>query len=1857
MTLMNISKQLIKYAMISVFACLLWSGEGRASPMANCVGNNKYQYPHNQLSTNCSTDHCADKGAAEKAGTFTATPSSIKQRDQQGCLWQMPVDTNYTSHISAMVGVRTDYDRNGDGTRPHQGVDVAIKDNDPNAKIYAPAQAIGATYKVGKFLGWGKGKQCTGTSGTCMLCDRMSNITLTHKRGSSNKQRGCDTYKTVFYHVQNIQTSKLDNVSSANPLAQGEPIATAGGCQKYAVHMHYEIWDCDNTLYSPTCDSNGGPGDPQQLCDGTENTLKPTDDFSYGDTGGYGPGTAGTNPYMKEIEDCCQYATDMCKAESDLASTLRPAPGSGDVVACKKECSQRYGSGMTKQADFFACEEACNNPKQTPAPQNGKIIFVGDSRTVGMAGAKGAPITGTKFPRTANGVGKDGNYWLAKEGAQISWLTSNKSTIDGLLPNYGTIVIALGVNDVTNQNNYIKTVNSYAQQWQAQGKKVYFSLVTGVDEQKEATAGYSVKNTDISTFNNAIKSGLSGVSIIDATSVVGGNNTGGDGLHYTSDGYDKLYNSFVSQVKSGGMGTGGGGGYAGVEDGSKCSACKVKTTKQQQCERKNEAIRNGGIYCESGELSPTWQTDCLHGPECQKNCNEKYTNPETGKVPAEKYTEYSACYKACLEKGEGEGKEESGSTDGNCNLTKIALGSELSKIGRYAVRGPSGKTKDLDPELNKIIQEASVKTGLPVVLLAAFIQTETEFRNCKDAVSEAGAIGCMQIMPGTWNGLVSDGTCSGNIRDRRDNILCGAAYYKSLLEHEKIKGDPLKAIAAYNCGPNRDCFLRSDWQTCIPDESKAYIQTLPNYINALAEYNHCSTTDLGNMALAQTCQLPPGCKDYRVNPSGEYGSSSYGSSGGGSDGSFDEEHECNIAESYNNIKGCMFCRLFRVVFDASSKIARQCHNVFAQSMIPLLAIGLAIVIALIVLKYVSNWSQQDWAQMLNELFRKIFVIAFLILLLKIDVTDFFNMFVTPIFNTGFKLATMIMGNTTCDTSITGTVDGSGLPSSMGNSMLCAIYAIQQRLDKMMALGSNSLCIAFWIKSYWHIPIFPHFGYLLTGLFLWLGAIIFMMAYPFLLIDSVIQFCIASSLFPIAIASTGFKLTSKYLNIWKIVNIFASAMFSFIFLTIILCILLQGIDDAVKPVVERAYSSASGGFFDLDTLMWCSKAFVKIIFFIFVGKSVLEYIPEFAEQYAKAISNNASGTSNLGIGRKVGGTAANFVGQSTKWAGGKAKDMASGAAHAKIFGKDGDEYSLADMFNGARMGVGKQLQGTVTGIAYGIGRVTAAKFGGIRHNYIVNRTMKKMKRQGIPVTAQAGAGSSQASMAQIAPGQASAAAAQTPQVQTVQGRTWYGQKVQRRVITNPDGTMVLESSRKSLFRGREVTKLEDDHMSITQKTYKNGEIKESYDIKDPRLHNLIKEDGTRNQVKMDELMQNSSLSAELKNKIILNQMLKQRLPGIDKTFGSSMVSMNGKFVNENVSSYLNEQGQKVFEVRRVDKKGNVNVYKMTQGQTRDLVEYERISANGDSVKLSSDGIIQRKEKGHYNLNQDGTLRNSTTAIVNGQEMSGLQTSTDGIVRDQEGNVLGRIQSNGAITDLNVKTIGTLQVKAGIEANASVTINGAELSGWKQENGNLLDKDGHILGKIGQNGNIVDASNHVIGTMNQNSALNTTNSTLMINGAEVKDWHQENGVIFDKDNKIIAMVADNGNVIQAHGRVQQTDLVFGFDGHALGRRTIHGTIVNDSGVVVGRIGDDGEIIGMNNQVVGAMSAQEQESLEKMRSNRKSEFSNSKVFKGVELFDHNGNKLIDDEIMFDTSATDLYRHQMNYYGDVLNHKEFGS
>jgi soluble lytic murein transglycosylase-like protein len=89
-------------------------------------------------------------------------------------------------------------------------------------------------------------------------------------------------------------------------------------------------------------------------------------------------------------------------------------------------------------------------------------------------------------------------------------------------------------------------------------------------------------------------------------------------------------------------------------------------------------------------------------------------------------------------------------------------------------------------------REASRKHAVPVDLIRAVILVESRYN--PRAVSPVGALGLMQLMPGTANDLQVR-----NARDARQNVLGGARLLRMLDDRFR---DPVLTIAAYNAGPN-----------------------------------------------------------------------------------------------------------------------------------------------------------------------------------------------------------------------------------------------------------------------------------------------------------------------------------------------------------------------------------------------------------------------------------------------------------------------------------------------------------------------------------------------------------------------------------------------------------------------------------------------------------------------------------------------------------------------------------------------------------------------------------------------------------------------------------------------------------------------------------------------------------------------------------------------------------------------------------------------------------------------------------------------------------------------------------------------
>lgn len=116
-----------------------------------------------------------------------------------------------------------------------------------------------------------------------------------------------------------------------------------------------------------------------------------------------------------------------------------------------------------------------------------------------------------------------------------------------------------------------------------------------------------------------------------------------------------------------------------------------------------------------------------------------------------------------------------------------------------------------DNRVQKLIVAEATRQGIDPELALAVARTESSFN--QNARSHAGAIGVMQLMPGTAADL------GVNPYDLEENISGGLRYLKQQLNRF---GSVEKALWAYNGGPGR--VLKGN----IPAESRAYSSKILN---------------------------------------------------------------------------------------------------------------------------------------------------------------------------------------------------------------------------------------------------------------------------------------------------------------------------------------------------------------------------------------------------------------------------------------------------------------------------------------------------------------------------------------------------------------------------------------------------------------------------------------------------------------------------------------------------------------------------------------------------------------------------------------------------------------------------------------------------------------------------------------------------------------------------------------------------------------------------------------------------------------------------------------------------------------------
>lgn len=173
-------------------------------------------------------------------------------------------------------------------------------------------------------------------------------------------------------------------------------------------------------------------------------------------------------------------------------------------------------------------EGTLSRPERAETEENGKLIFIGDSRTEGIRDAV-----------------YDDSIWSCKCSMGYDWMSSTGvPDIEDEIDEYTSVIILMGVNDLYNINNYVNYINNKAIEWAGIGAKTYFVSVGPVENDKYTT------NTEIESFNSEMEENLVGVNYIDVYSYLTENGYSTlDGTHYPDGVSEDIYDYILDSLE------------------------------------------------------------------------------------------------------------------------------------------------------------------------------------------------------------------------------------------------------------------------------------------------------------------------------------------------------------------------------------------------------------------------------------------------------------------------------------------------------------------------------------------------------------------------------------------------------------------------------------------------------------------------------------------------------------------------------------------------------------------------------------------------------------------------------------------------------------------------------------------------------------------------------------------------------------------------------------------------------------------------------------------------------------------------------------------------------------------------------------------------------------------------------------------------------------------------------------------------------------------------------------------------------------------------------------------------------------
>ena len=224
------------------------------------------------------------------------------------------------------------------------------------------------------------------------------------------------------------------------------------------------------------------------------------------------------------------------EAVKQQAAQAQAAVAAQQAALAQQQAAMQQAAVQQAAVQQAALAQAQAEQKAPIPAGSGNVIFVGDSRTGQMANAVGGTAA---WPGTA---------FVACFGGGVDWLSTAqaKKDVDQYVTPGSVIILNYGVNDLSRQNDYITTINRYAQDWISKGATVYFASVGPVGENE-----YGKRNWAVEYFNNQLNNRLDariGRLNLYVFLTGSGYTTQADGLHYDGATYAAMFQFLMQSI-------------------------------------------------------------------------------------------------------------------------------------------------------------------------------------------------------------------------------------------------------------------------------------------------------------------------------------------------------------------------------------------------------------------------------------------------------------------------------------------------------------------------------------------------------------------------------------------------------------------------------------------------------------------------------------------------------------------------------------------------------------------------------------------------------------------------------------------------------------------------------------------------------------------------------------------------------------------------------------------------------------------------------------------------------------------------------------------------------------------------------------------------------------------------------------------------------------------------------------------------------------------------------------------------------------------------------------------------------------